>query len=223
MGEVDEGTTVRVDGADGDGKDGRVVHVDGEAFDHVILATGFSTAPGRTPLYQQVEAEFALQTVQTPCGSSRFPLLDENLSWAEGADLYVVGANAVLELGPGALNLMGAMRGAKIVAEALRDVMWSSEHNRDAEMATNEPVLEAQPRRRRPRGAPRVRRQRRRQRRRPPLLPRRRRRRRGARAHRVRQPRVGAEAEAADEGGDARGEGGEGEEEAEAGAAGEPP
>ena len=135
VGEVDEGTAVRVDG---DGKDGRVVHVDGEAFDHVILATGFSTAPGRTPLYQQVEAEFALQTVQTPCGSSRFPLLDENLSWAEGADLYVVGANAVLELGPGALNLMGAMRGAKIVAEALRDVMWSSEHNRDAEMATNQ-------------------------------------------------------------------------------------
>ena len=135
VGEVDEGTAVRVDG---DGKDGRVVHVDGEAFDHVILATGFSTAPGRTPLYQQVEAEFALQTVKTPCGTSRFPLLDENLSWAEGADLYVVGANAVLELGPGALNLMGAMRGAKIVAEALRDVMWSSEHNRDAEMATNQ-------------------------------------------------------------------------------------
>ena len=48
------------------------------------------------------------------------------------------GANAVLELGPGALNLLGAMRGAKIVAEALRDVMWSSKHNRDAEMATNQ-------------------------------------------------------------------------------------
>ena len=44
----------------------------------------------------------------------------------------------MLELGPGALNLMGAMRGAKIVAEALRDVMWSSKHNRDAEMATNQ-------------------------------------------------------------------------------------
>ncbi len=66
-----------------------------------------------------MEAELGLRTVHN------FPLLDDGLSW-DGDMLFVVGANAVLELGPGALNLMGAMRGAKIVAEALRDVMWSS-------------------------------------------------------------------------------------------------
>ena len=33
---------------------------------------------------------------------------------------------------------MGARRGAIRVAEALRDAMWSAEHNRDAEMATNQ-------------------------------------------------------------------------------------
>ena len=36
----------------------------------------------------------------------------------------------MLELGPGALNLMGAMRGAKIVASELRDLMWATTKGR---------------------------------------------------------------------------------------------
>ena len=95
------------------------VHVDDEVFDHIILATGSSSAPGLTPLYKQVEAEFGLRSVDN------YPLLDDGLSWMPGEDLFVVGANAVLELGPGALNLMGAMRGGRIVAEGLRDLMWN--------------------------------------------------------------------------------------------------
>ena len=97
--------------------DGKV-RVDDEIFDQVILATGMSAAPGQTELYKQIEAELGVRMVD------RYPLLDDKLSWMDGEDLYVVGANAVLELGPGALNLMGAMRGAKIVAESLRDLMW---------------------------------------------------------------------------------------------------
>ena len=56
-----------------------------------------------------------------------------------GEDLFVVGANAVLELGPGALNLMGAMRGGRIVAEGLRDLMWNKMNdfkNRNNEAAS---------------------------------------------------------------------------------------
>ena len=111
-------------------QDGKV-HVDGDVFDHVILATGSSTAPGLTPLFKQVESEFGLPMLD------RFPLLDDALSWMDGEDLYVVGANAVLELGPGALNLMGAMRGAKIVAEALRDLMWSNKRSGAASAVQN--------------------------------------------------------------------------------------
>jgi len=96
------------------------VHVNGEAFDHVILATGATASPMDSPLYQQVAKEFGGQT------SNGFPRIDEALRWVEEEDLFVVGANALLELGPGALNLMGAMRGAKIVSEQLRDVMWAS-------------------------------------------------------------------------------------------------
>ena len=108
------------------------VYVDGEVFDHVILATGSSSAPGLTPLYKQVAVEFGLRTVDS------FPLLDDGLSWMpNGDDLFVVGANAVLELGPGALNLMGAMRGGRIVAEALRDLMWSTTHRKAASAAVS--------------------------------------------------------------------------------------
>ena len=99
-------------------EDGKV-RVDGDIFDHVILATGSSSAPGLNPLYRQVAAEFQLPTVDN------LPVLDDELRWMDGGNLHVVGANAVLELGPGALNLMGAQRGAKIVAGALRDLMWT--------------------------------------------------------------------------------------------------
>ena len=99
--------------------DGKV-HVDGEVYDHVILATGASAATGLNPLYAQVADEFALPLVDS------LPELDDELRWSQdGRNLHVVGANAVLELGPGALNLMGAQRGAKIVAGALRDLMWT--------------------------------------------------------------------------------------------------
>eukprot|EP00966_Prymnesium_polylepis_P177466 4109755-Prymnesium_polylepis.1 len=97
------------------------LHVDGEPFDQIILATGSSNNPAHSALYQQVAAEFGAPT------SDWFPRVDGSLRWVDGEDVFVVGANAVLELGPGALNLMGAMRGAKIVAEALRDLMWDAE------------------------------------------------------------------------------------------------
>jgi len=95
------------------------IDVNGELFDRVILATGMSTEPMLSPLYQQVRDELGAPALDG------YPVLDDSLRWAEEEDLFVMGANAVLQLGPGALNLMGAMRGAKIVAEALRDVMWA--------------------------------------------------------------------------------------------------
>ena len=96
------------------------VRVNGEEFDHVILATGISNAPLQLPLYQGIQAELGAPDIDG------LPHVDESLRWAEGHDLFVLGANAVLELGPGALNLMGAMRGAKIVASELRDLMWAT-------------------------------------------------------------------------------------------------
>ena len=99
------------------------LHVDGDAFDLVILATGAAKTPLSSRLYQQVQADFSAPV------RDGFPRVDTSLRWADGEDLFVVGANAVLELGPGALNLMGAMRGAKIIAVALRDLMWTTKRD----------------------------------------------------------------------------------------------
>ena len=80
----------------------------------VVLATGVVTAPSCSPLYRSVEESLGARTV------SGLPRVDSRLRWLPGEDLFVLGANAALELGPGCGNLMGAMRGARIVSHELR-------------------------------------------------------------------------------------------------------
>lgn len=102
------------------GLDGGKVHARGE-FDLVILATGVTTAPLHCPFYQQVQTAFGARTVDG------FPCVDDALRWVPDEELFVMGANALLQLGPGALNLMGAMRGAQIVAAELHHLMWNTD------------------------------------------------------------------------------------------------
>ena len=52
------------------------------------------------------------------------PRVDSRLRWVPHEDVFVLGANAVLELGPGGGNLMGAMRGARVVSNELYGLMW---------------------------------------------------------------------------------------------------
>ena len=114
--DVDEAIDASVVSIDDDGEH---VLVNGQSFAMVILATGTVSAPSCSPLYQSVEAALDAQTV---CG---LPAVDNLLRWVPGEDLFVLGANAVLELGPGGSNLMGAMRGAKVIADELHDLMWT--------------------------------------------------------------------------------------------------
>lgn len=72
--------------------DGGKVEVNGEMFDQVILATGAAMNPMGSPLYQQVASEFGASTLDG------FPLLDDSLRWEEEEDLFVVGANAMLQV-----------------------------------------------------------------------------------------------------------------------------
>ena len=69
-------------------------------------------------IYQQIQQDFEAPVIDN------YPILDPSLCWTD--DIYVLGCNAALEIGPGCLNLMGAMRGAKLVAETLHDLMWYS-------------------------------------------------------------------------------------------------
>ena len=95
--------------------------INGEAFDRVVLATGVTNAPMRIQLYQQLQEELDAPTVDG------LPEVDNSLRWVEGENVFLLGANAALELGPGGWNLMGAMRGAKLVAQELRELMWATD------------------------------------------------------------------------------------------------
>ena len=80
-----------------------------------------TNAPMRIPLYSQLQKEFEAPTI------GGLPEVDSSLRWVDGENLFLLGANAALELGPGGGNLMGAMRGAKLVAQELRELMWEME------------------------------------------------------------------------------------------------
>ena len=98
------------------GRDGVIV-VNGDSFAMVILATGVVTGPSCSPIFQSVKELFDAPVV------GGLPRVDSRLRWAPGEDLFVLGANAVLELGPGGGNLMGSMRGARVVSNELRSLM----------------------------------------------------------------------------------------------------
>ena len=98
-------------------RDGEHVIVNGEAFAMVILATGIVTTPSSSALYQSVETLFGAPT------TDGLPRVDSKLRWTPKEDLFVLGANAGLELGPGGGNLIGAMRGARIVSRELHGLM----------------------------------------------------------------------------------------------------
>ena len=95
-----------------------LVTVNGEDFNSVVLATGVVTAPSCSPLYRSVEDLFDAPTVDG------LPNVDTDLRWAPEEDVFVLGANAGLQLGPGGGNLMGAMRGAKLISNELHSLMW---------------------------------------------------------------------------------------------------
>ena len=99
---------------------GEHVVVNGESFALVILATGVVNKPcSCSPVFQSVVENFEAPSVHG------LPCVDSTLRWLPDEDLFVLGANAVVELGPGGLNLMGAMRGGRIVSKELHDLMWS--------------------------------------------------------------------------------------------------
>ncbi|GBF97256.1 hypothetical protein Rsub_09947 [Raphidocelis subcapitata] len=109
---------VAVAGAEWDSDSGRMLvwSEDGAlelAADRLWLATGSAADAARDPLLASL-----LSALPVPlCGG--LPVLQRDLEWAPGAGVYVLGAYAALELGPGALNLAGARTGAARVAEAL--------------------------------------------------------------------------------------------------------
>ena len=108
------------------GAGGNHVVVNGDSFAMVILATGVVAEPSCSPLYHSVQELFEAPTIDG------LPHVDNSLRWMPGEDLFVLGANAVLELGPGGGNLLGAMRGARVVSNELCSLMRKQSGGKNA-------------------------------------------------------------------------------------------
>ena len=111
------------------GPGGELVVVNGDSFAIVILATGVVAETSCSPLYLSVQELFEAPTIDG------LPHVDNSLRWMPGEDLFVLGANAVLELGPGGGNLLGAMRGARVVSNELCSLMRKQSGGKSARPA----------------------------------------------------------------------------------------
>ena len=103
-----------------------------DCFDMIWMATGFDNDLSLYPPLCHLQQHLPIETVHG------MPVLDQDLSWKtnlEGSSeeppwksvlrrrLFVMGSLAGLELGPDALNLVGARHGAVRIAKALREDM----------------------------------------------------------------------------------------------------
>ena len=84
-----------------------------DAFDQVWLATGGNLDLGLVPIFKSLMKQRPIKT------SGGLPSLQADLSWDRLCPLHVMGAFAMLQLGPDALNLAGARSGGVLVARAL--------------------------------------------------------------------------------------------------------
>ena len=85
-------------------------------FDCVIVACGIEANCLRNPLIQKIHDNFPIRI------AGGYPSISVDLEWAK--HLFVVGALAGLNVGPDSANIMGARRGASIVATELECKSW---------------------------------------------------------------------------------------------------
>ena len=83
------------------------------SYDFVWLATGGNLDLSLVPIFSSLMAQRPIST----CGA--LPRLQPDLAWDVNCPLHVMGAFAMLQLGPDALNLAGARSGGVTVARAL--------------------------------------------------------------------------------------------------------
>ncbi|KAF8055740.1 purine nucleoside phosphorylase [Scenedesmus sp. PABB004] len=93
-------------------EDGDVLHAE-----RLWLATGSAVDARAEPLLAGLLARLPVPVV------AGLPAVQPSLEWRAGAGLYVLGAYAALQLGPGALNLAGAKTGSVRLARALRSAL----------------------------------------------------------------------------------------------------
>eukprot|EP00798_Chlamydomonas_sp_ICE-L_P001831 gene1831-33249_t len=81
--------------------------------DFIWLATGSVVDAAKDPVFQGLLREYPTQLL------GGLPTLTKSLRWADDVDVFVLGAYAALQLGPGAGNLMGAKTAAVALVDEL--------------------------------------------------------------------------------------------------------
>jgi hypothetical protein len=95
---------------------GSIIH----RFDGVLVACGVQPDCNKNPVFKNL-----LHTFDSSKQFNGLPMVSEDLEWFP--NIFVVGGMAGLNLGPDAGNLMGARRGATIIANALDCRSWLRE------------------------------------------------------------------------------------------------
>jgi hypothetical protein len=85
--------------------------------DRLWLATGSALSAQADPLLSKL-----LQKLPIPLVAG-LPTVQSTLEWSPNSGVFVLGAYAALQLGPGALNLAGAKTGSVIMGQQLNDVL----------------------------------------------------------------------------------------------------
>jgi hypothetical protein len=116
----------------------RMTLSDGDSLDCdlVILATGTAVDVASNPLFQEL---LAACPPPAPLAGG-LPVLDSDLRWAPGVPLHCMGVLAALQLGPDALNLAGAVGGARRLYPLLREALYGPDESNTAEESETEEV-----------------------------------------------------------------------------------
>jgi hypothetical protein len=85
--------------------------------DRLWLATGSALSAQAEPLLAPLQQQLPVPLL------AGLPALQPTLEWAPGSRVYVLGAYAALQLGPGALNLAGAKTGSVIMEQQLKQCL----------------------------------------------------------------------------------------------------
>ncbi|KAI5949037.1 hypothetical protein KGF57_004999 [Candida theae] len=94
-----------------------------EKVDYIYYATGVQADVGSLPFLQTM---FDTHPIDVCKG---YPAITDNLQWNKDIPLYVVGKNAVLQVGPTSANLDGARLGAERIGWHLQNMKLQGEFN----------------------------------------------------------------------------------------------
>ncbi|KAI2635073.1 FAD binding domain-containing protein [Xylaria nigripes] len=86
-------------------------------IDHIYFATGVGTDFESLPFLQSMRQDYPVRS----CGG--YPCITDKMAWRDDVPMFVAGRLAALQLGPSALNLIGARVGADRISWSIQEML----------------------------------------------------------------------------------------------------